>query len=147
MAKWRLVLVLFAFLLWSVGEINCQSTAFISFRGDTLPNHSFVNLSQVGDAVDGSNTLQCHSDLETCCSNAEGPHRGNWYFPSGFQVGLSEGVTGLYVDQRSQRVDLRHGNRGIMSPSGIYRCDIETRAANNGIHETVYVGIYEDGGE
>ena len=30
---------------------------------------------------------------------------------------------------------------------GIYRCDIETSAANNGTYETLYAGLYFNGGQ
>ena len=37
---------------------------------------------------------------------------------------------------------------GSGGTSGLYRCDIETIAVNNNDgHETVYVGLYNSGGE
>ena len=51
----------------------------VSFRGQTLANHSYVNLSQVGDGSGGSSVVQCHTDLSTCCSGPQGPHRGDWW--------------------------------------------------------------------
>ena len=39
-----------------------------SFMGETLPNHGYVDLSLVGDTLDGSDSVQCQTDLATCCS-------------------------------------------------------------------------------
>ena len=70
-------------LLWSLVEVHCQTAPYVSFMGNTVPNHGYVDLGQVGDDGSGSdnNTVQCHTDLGTCCSSAQGPHRGDWYFP------------------------------------------------------------------
>ena len=49
-------------------------------------NHSYVDLSLVRDYYDGSDSVQCHTDLSSCCSGAQGPHRGDWYYPDGSRV-------------------------------------------------------------
>ena len=51
----------------------------VSFMGQTLANHSYVDLSLVGS--NDSDSVECHTDLNTCCSNAQGIHRGDWYSP------------------------------------------------------------------
>ena len=120
--------------------------------GETLPNHAFVNLSLVGNAVDGSNSVQCHTDLTTCCSGSatsgQGADRGDWYFPSGDTLDFSSSTDDIYEQRTAQRVDLRRRNNA--DTSGIYRCDIETMAVNsndNTARETVYAGIYASGGK
>ena len=133
-------------LQWSLVEVRSQTFPFVSFMGQTLPNHSYVNLSLVGNDVSGSDSVQCHTDLSTCCSGAQGIHRGDWYFPDG--TGLPD--TGDTYEQReAQRLDLRHGNSAT-SPSGVYRCDIATVAVhddtNISVRDTVYVGLYGSGG-
>ena len=40
---------------------------YVSFMGQTLANHSYVDLSTVGSGYDGSDSVQCHTDLSTCC--------------------------------------------------------------------------------
>ena len=71
------------FLLFLV-EVHCQQTfPYVSFMGQTLVNHSYVDLSRVGSAGDNSDGVVCHSDLATCCSGGQGIHRGNWSFPDG----------------------------------------------------------------
>ena len=39
----------------------------------------------VGNNVSGSDSVQCHTDLSTCCTSTYGPHRGDWYFPDGIR--------------------------------------------------------------
>ena len=116
--------------------------------GETLPNHAYVDLSLVGNADDGSDSVQCHTDLNTCCSGSQGLDRGDWYFPSGDRLGFAPGPGDIYFTRTAQRVELRRRNNGDM-PSGIYRCDIETNAVHsddNMDRETVYAGLYATGG-
>ena len=37
----------------------------------------------MGDHLDGRNSVQCHTDLRTCCSSTEGDDRGDWFLPTG----------------------------------------------------------------
>ena len=77
------VWVLLLSLLWSLVGVHSQQTfPYISFNGTTLANHSYVNLSLVGnDIATSSDSVQCHTDLTTCCTRGDGVHRGDWYFP------------------------------------------------------------------
>ena len=96
--------------------------------------------------------IQCHTDLDTCCSGDQGIHRGDW-FPPGSEErppfpGLNLDAV-IYESRGRQRVDLRRKNNASVS-SGIYRCDIPTNAIHddNGIsvRESVYVGLHATGG-
>ena len=87
-----LAVLLLLGLFWSL--VYCQTFPYVSFRGQTLPNHSYVDLSQVGDDPSGSDGVQCITDLTTCCANTDGPHRGDWYFPDGTRLPFA----GLTVD-------------------------------------------------
>ena len=133
-------------VLWSLVEVH--SFPYVSFMGQTLKNHAYVDLSLVGDVnsdTSGSNNVQCHTDLNTCCSISEGPHRGDWYFPAGGRLPLLGGDD-IYQNHGTQSVDLRRRNNANL-PTGIYRCDIPT-AANSSVKDTVYVGLYtSDGGK
>ena len=130
----------------TVLEIDSQSVPYISFMGNSLPNHSYVDLSQVGS--DPSDSIQCHTDLKTCCSDGQGNHRGDWYFPDGTRLPFPGGG-GIYQLLSSQRVALRRTSPN--SPSGIYRCDIPTVDVHNendiSLRDTVYVGVYASGGK
>ena len=141
--------VLLLSLLWSLMEVHSQTFPYVSFMGQTLANHSYVNFSLAGDNVSGNNSVRCRTDLTTCCSGTEGSHRGDWYFPNGTRLPFPGNH--IYADAFEQRgnqsVDIRHRNR-ITSPNGIYRCDIETTAVHdNQVREKVYVGLYTRGGK
>ena len=77
-------------LLWSLVEVHSQTFPYVSFNGQTLANHSYVDLSLVGNDGSGSDSVQCHTDLSTCCSSNQGPHRGDWYFPNGTRLPFLE---------------------------------------------------------
>ena len=136
-------------LLWSLVEVHSQTEyPYVSFMGETLPNHAYVDLSLVGE--DDSGNVQCHTDLNTCCSGSQGVHRGDW-IPPGSEERLPFSGDGddIYESRGNQRVDLRRRNNAAM-PSGIYRCDIPTNAAHDAsdtsVTESVYVGLYASGG-
>ena len=128
--------------LLSLVEVHCQQTfPYVSFMGQTLVNHSYVDLSTVGYSSNGSNSVQCHTDLSTCCSGSQGYHRGDWYFPNGTRLPFSGN---MYDGRGAQRVDLHRTT--ATGPTGIYRCDIPTNAVHdnteNSVRDTVYVGLY-----
>ena len=139
-----LAILLLLGLFWSL--VYCQTFPYVSFMGQTLANHSYVDLSQVGSDGSGSDSVQCITDLRTCCSGPHGPHRGDWYFPDGTRLPFSRDI---YEQRGDQRVDLRRRNSAT-PPGGIYRCDIPTNAVydNNDIlvRDTVYVGLYTASG-
>ena len=112
--------------------------------GQTLVNHSYVDLSEVGSVSDGSSSVQCHTDLGTCCSSSQGAHRGDWYFPNGTILPL---FGDMYEARGAQRVVIRRTT--ATGPTGIYRCDIATNSVHDNteisVRDTVYVGLYTTG--
>ena len=147
--KMKMLVVFSLSLLWSLVEINSQQTfPSVSFLGQTLANHSYVDLSLVGTS--GSDSVQCVTDLDTCCSGQQGLHRGDWYSPgSTDRLPFSNEVGDIYESRGAQRVDI-HRRNSATSPVGIYRCDIPTYDVHNDDHTsvraTVYVGLYTDSG-
>ena len=141
MGSVRSLLLLF---LLSLVEVHCQTFPYVSFMGQTLVNHSYVDLSTVGNSSDGSNSVQCHTDLSTCCSDSQGAHRGDWYFPNGTRLPFSGD---MYEARGAQRVDLHRTT--ATGPTGIYHCGIPTIAVHddteNSVRDTVYVGLYTTG--
>ena len=111
--------------------------------GQALANHSYVNLSLVGTS--GNSSVQCHTDLSTCCSGYQGSHRGDWYFPCGDRLPLYIHPDDIYEYRYDRRVDLLHRN-DVTSPSGIYHCGIATNTVHatfdNSVKESVFVGLY-----
>ena len=134
-------------LLWSLVESNSQTFPYVSFMGQTLAKHSYLDFSLVGISKYGGDSVQCHTDLTTCCSSGQGIHRGDWYFPS--VTRLPFGPAAIHESREKKRVDLRRWS--ATSPTGIYYCDIATVAVHDNettqlTRERVYVGLYTNGG-
>ena len=121
--------------------VKSQRFPYVSFMGQTLANHSYVNISLVGSDYYGG-SVQCITDLTTCCSGSQGPHRGDWYFPDGTRLPF---IGDIYEGRGSQTVAL-HRRNNANSPVGIYHCDIPTNAGYNSVRDTVYVGLYTASG-
>ena len=63
-------------------ETDCQTFPRLSFGNNiTVPNHGYVDLGMV--ATSYKNSVQCRTNLSTCCRSDRGIHRGQWYFPDG----------------------------------------------------------------
>ena len=125
-------------LLSAVVKVHSQTFPYVSFMGTNLTNHSYVNLTLVGRAQDGSDSVQCNTNLPTCCSSSEGDHCGNWYFPNETRLPFPFPQSGMYENCSSLQVNMGYtGNGGI---SGIYRCGIETTSEDG--RKTVYAGLY-----
>ena len=140
----RIIAPLLLCLLSAVVEVHSVTAPYLTFLGQNIHNNSYVDLTKVGRS--SSNDLQCHSDLGTCCSSIEGPHRGDWYLPNGMRLNFVHRVS---MARRFRIVALRYDCNQPLDYkwngdiSGIYRCDIETLAFhNNSRKETLYVGLY-----
>ena len=138
-------------LLSTLVEVYPQTVPYVSFMGTNLPNHSYVDLTLVENAQNGSDSVQCHTDLSTCCNNTQGADRGDWYFPNGDRLPFNHKHVDIYEVRIFQRVDLRRKNNG--DTPGIYRCAIETNAVHSDnssdtiTREVFYAGLYASGGE
>ena len=135
-------------LFWSLVEVQSQTEyPYISFRGNTLPNHSYVNFNEVGE--DRGDTVQCHTDLNTCCRTVQLSPRGDWFFPNGTKLPFYNESSDIYESLLTRVVRIRRLNSAI-GPSGIYRCFIGTNAVHDNsdrsVGEAVYVGLYHNGG-
>ena len=133
-------------------EVQSQTEyPYISFLGKALRNHSYVNLSQVGEDQTGdSNTVQCHTDLDTCCRVYQGNHRGDWFAPgSDRRLPVTRQGGEIYENRRPQVVHLQRRNNAA-GPLGIYHCVIATTNVHDDndkfFGEAVYVGLYTSGG-
>ena len=141
-------LLLSVFLWFLVDEVRPQTFPHLTFRGETLPDHAYMNLSLVGANRDGSDSIQCHTNVESCCRGAQGPHRGDWFNPDNQRLPFAMEGNLLFEDRHAQRVDLR--KRNVTSPTGIFRCDIDVSVVDGEppVKKSVYVGLYlSDGGE
>ena len=133
------------YLLGILVETNAQMAyPYVSFMGDTLLNHSYVDFDLVGnDTGDPGNTVRCHTDLFSCCSAVQGPDRGDWYYPDGNRQLFASNGSSIYESRLPQRVDLNYRGDGEKQ-DGIYRCDIATEFES--LQQSVYVGLYANGG-
>ena len=136
-------------LLWSLVEVHSQTQyPYVSFMGETLPNHAYVDLSLVGNDDSGSDSVQCHTDLSTCCTVAQGNHRGDWV-PPGSEETLPFWYNPSANINEYHQVDL-HQRNNVGMPYGIYRCDIPTIAVHDdddlSVRESVYVGLHPSKG-
>ena len=139
-------------LLLFLVEVHSQTVPYVSFgvAGQALANHSYVYLSTVGSASDNSDSVVCHSDLDTCCSGGQGPHRGDWYFPDGTILPFTGGSVPIGLGRGARIAIIRRTT--ATGPTGIYRCRIATNEVHSytdeSVGETVYVGLYPaDGGK
>ena len=141
-----LTVLLLLGLFWSLA--HSQRVPYVSFMSQTLANHSYVDLSYVGNDLSGSNSVQCITDLGTCCSYTQGPHSGDWNFPNGTRLPFS-GYGDIYEYRGAQRVYL-HCRNNANSPTGIYHCGIPTIDVHHSndisVRDTVYVGLYTASG-
>ena len=140
-----LAVLLLLGLLWSL--VYCQTFPYVSFMGQTLANHAYVDLSLVGDDIHGSDGVQCHTDLSTCCTDGQGAHRGDWYFPNETRLDFNWNIR---ESREYHSVFLRQRVDTPASPTGIYHCDIPTNAVHDdtdiSVRDTVYVGLYTASG-
>ena len=119
-----------------------QVNSRLYFGNDiVIPNHGYVDLGLIRRGF--ANSVQCRTDLSTCCTSQQGNHRGQWYLPDGQPVTEGDDVD-FYQRNRSRVVDLRR-RINVTSPTGIFRCEIPTIAVNEG--ESVYVGLYTSEGK
>ena len=126
-------------------ETDCQT---LSFGNMAVPNHGYVDLGMVETSF--TNSVQCRTDLSTCCRSDKGIHRGQWYFPDGDPLQNRSGDGDVYEFEAVMRHDLRRANSAT-SPTGIYRCEIPTNAVHDdtdiSVRATVYVGLYTSEGK
>ena len=144
--KITIILLLLSLILSLVMDVQSQTAPYISFMGEILPNHAYVDLTAVGNDIDNpGNSLRCETDLFTCCTGSQGFHHGNWYFPYGIRVFFSVNGGDIYIREGFRVVHLRRRNNPTLQ-TGIYRCEIPTVAVNDdqdyALGESVYVGLF-----
>ena len=112
------------FLLWSLVEVHSQTAPYLTFMGETLPGHSYVDLSTLGEIDNENDDVVCHTDLTSCCGGFARDDRGFWYFPNGDVLpGAAGAATNPIVLMRGPQVArLIRGTGPGDAPSGLYRC-------------------------
>ena len=125
--------------LFSSVKVNSQEFPYVSFMGNIFTNHSYLNASLLGSSE--SNSVQCHTNVGTCCTSAQGRFRGDWFHPNGSRLGFSFNGGDIYQTREAQRVDLFRRNNA--NANGIFFCNISVHVESVGI----YVGLYTNGGQ
>ena len=135
------VLKIAAVCVWLYLSVHCQDEEYpqVTFMGNNLANHSYLDLSLVGTS--DSDSVKCHTDVETCCSAGQGLNRGDWTFPNGTRLPSSGDI---YQRCYAQRVVLYSNSGG---ESGIYRCNIAVNTGHGIIKGFYYIGLYQSEGE
>ena len=127
--------------VWFYLSVHCKAQEYpqVTFMGNDLVNHGYLDLSLVGTS--DSDSVQCHTDVSICCSQYQGHGRGDWTFPNGAKLPFHGDI---YQRRYDQRVTL-YRNSG--NESGIYCCNITiTTGLGMGIG-FFNIGLYQNGGE
>ena len=159
------LLFVFVILKLSSFNVDCQVepvAPYITFRGIVLQNHSYIDFYQIGYSI--TDGVQCHTDLTTCCNSSYGSPGGRWFsYATGRTLdSYSSYYYDYYYYYYGNVLYQREFHQGlaILSDSqsdysyGLYRCDIDTNASTDdgrndtdvSRRESVYVGIYSNGG-
>ena len=139
----RLLMLALLGLLLACG--NSDASADLTLGGQTIPSNALIHLSDLGSSANGGDSIQCHTDLDSCCEGEAADGGGNWFTPGDQR--LSDGGS-LYAVPGTKRVDLRRRDGSSDIVPGIYRCEIDTVSTGPGAseRETQYVGLYPEGG-
>ena len=115
-----------------------SSGVYLSLRGDIIPNHGYVVISDIGSSMTDTDSLLCITDG---VADADGP--GNWFAPDGTRVNSIE-VPGVRRNRGSMVVRLFRNTADTRPPAeGIYHCMAQDATS---AFQTVYVGLYNNGG-
>ena len=71
--------------------------------------------------------LQCITDMMPCCKTPN--IVGEWYYPNGTPVPIQNNAATFYRNRGDDgTVNLNRLNDGVMSPTGMYCCEIPNAA-------------------
>ena len=127
-----------------VSGIHSQNFPYIQYRGVTLQNNSFINTGNLGT----NDSIECVTDLNTCCSKSEGVSMRVWFLPNGTMLSRHQvqEISAYKVIGKAQILSLKLTDltaRDNPDLSGVYECSIDTTSRP---WESVYVGLYYEPG-
>ena len=148
-----MALLIMSLLFCCLVELHCEdsheiSIPYLSFKGQNLSNNSYVNITEIGGAGNGSDSIQCRSELQNCCQTAENL-TGSWSYPNGSELLISSSGHSIFQSRGDMRADLRQNIKSniVIKPEGIYCCRIAYNSSEPSAKETLCVGLYgSDGG-
>ena len=104
-------------------------------RNQTYLNNSTVAINDIGE---GDNALLCVTDKPDCCKPPNGTIvQGEFYYPNNSSVRTRAGGDSLYRNRGPQVVRLNRRNN-VLSPTGIYRCEIPD---SSGRIRNIYINV------
>ena len=106
---------------------------FLSLKGQSIANNSYVAVDDIGE---GDDALLCHTNKIDCCRNPY--YYGEWYYPSGIQVGIYGHYYDEFYRNRGTRVVRLNYRQGSFTERGLFRCEVPD--ASN-INQRIYVNI------
>ena len=107
---------------------------FLSLRGDVVPNHGYVVISDIGSTDDTA--LLCNTDRRVNGYNSG----GDWFVPDETSVDGGYGdITGFRRNRAPKIVRLLRNTATDPPSEGIYHCQMKDAAMTV---RRVYVGLY-----
>ena len=108
---------------------------YLTLNNKFIPNHGYVDISDIGSNDDTA--LLCHTNRPPPAGSQHSG--GEWYAPDGTRVNGND-VPGVTRNRGPMVVRLK---RTTGTPAeGIYHCEVNDTETQ----QTVYVGLYSDGG-
>ena len=112
---------------------------YLSLNGEVIPNHGYVNISDIGSS--DTTALLCHTNRP--------PHPGSvtsggdWFAPDGYRVGNIASTDVPFLRNRGPMVVRLRRNNDSDPDDGIYQCSVNDATETT---QSVYVGLYSTGG-
>ena len=141
--------LLLSLLFCCLVRLHCEdcheiSIPYLSFKSQNLTNNSYVVISEIGRVRDGSDSIQCHCELQNCCQT-NGTLSASWSFPNGSELLSSNSGYSIFQSQGVLRADLHHNDNNsnmVITPAGLYCCRISYHSSDTSAKETLCIGIY-----
>ena len=101
-----------------------------SLGATPLANNSFVVITDIGDAADGTSPLICTTTFRPCCATPPNRH-GEWYYPSGDSVRYSAAGQDFYRGRGDDGTVCLNRRNNALSPLGTYYCELPLTSASD----------------
>ena len=118
--------------------IFSESSLKFMLRNQTYLNNSIVAINDIGE---GDSALLCVTDKPDCCKPPDGTAQGEFYYPN--RSAVSPGNTNPLYKNRGPQVVRLNRKINVLSPTGVYRCEIPDTNGMNGI---LYINIINTAG-
>ena len=126
-----------------ISILHISTGVYLSLNDDIIPNHGYVEISDVGSTNDTA--LICHTNRPaTTTSLGYFNSRGDWFGPNGMPIySVGTDVPGFRRTRGPMMVRLLRNTATDPPFEGLYQCLVED---NTLTEQTVYVGLHNSGG-